>query len=114
MNDPRVEIVATAEDHSEEERVRSGFASYHTITPGTLGKIAAALTMLAAAMVIGAFLFGKIILLSAAATFLWPVVFSADFTRWVFGADSVPFWKILLLFTFIGFAARWVRGWMRD
>ena len=114
MSDPRVEVLATAEGHSEEERARSGFSTYHAIMPGPLGKIAALLTMLAAAMVIGAFLFGKIILLSAAATFLWPLVFSADFTRWVFGAESVPFWKILLLFTFTGFAARWVRGWMRD
>lgn len=113
MNDPRAEIVETADGHSKEERARAG-VFYHTITPGPLGKIAAGLTMLAAAMVIGVFLFGKIILLSAAATFLWPVVFSADFTRWVFGADSVPFWKILMIFTFIGFAARWVRGWMKD
>lgn len=114
MNDPRVEVLATVESRSEEERVRSGFASYHTITPGPMGKIAAILTMLAASMVISVFLFGKIILLSAAATLLWPVVFSVDFTRWVFGADTVPFWKILLILTFTGFAARWVRGWMRD
>ena len=114
MNDPHVEVIPTTEGRSGEERARSGFAAYHTITPGPLGKIAAALTMLAAAMVIGAFLFGKIIFLSATATFLWPVVFSADFTQWVFGSDTVPFWRILLVFTFIGFAARWVRGWMRD
>ena len=114
MNDPRVEIMTTAEGHSEEVRSRSGFASYHTITPGPIGKIAAALAVLEAAMVIAAFLFGKIILLSAAATIAWPAIFSVDFTRWVFGADTVPFWKILLILTFIGFAARWIRGWMRD
>ncbi|MEE8424282.1 MAG: hypothetical protein V3S11_00555 [Elusimicrobiota bacterium] len=114
MEEKDVEIVSSASGRSESDPIGTAFAAHHTITLGPLGKALAGFTMLAAALVIAALLFGKILLLSAAAAFLWPAIFSTDFTRWVFGTDTVPFWKILLIFTFIGFATRWIRGWMRE
>ncbi|MFH2202932.1 MAG: hypothetical protein ABIJ96_07445 [Elusimicrobiota bacterium] len=114
MDEKDVEVVTSTTGRSEDERERAAFFAHHAVTPGALGKAIAGLTVLAAALVIAALLFGKILLLSAAAALLWPMIFSAEFTRWVFGSATVPFWKILLMFTFIGFAMRWVRGWMRE
>ena len=110
---PDVEIMPRRTDRRGPEGFSYGF-SHHAVTPGWLGKIAAALTFLTAAAVIAGLLFGKILFISAAATILWPMIFSAEFTRWIFGTATVPFWKILFIFTFMGFATRWIRGWMRD
>lgn len=112
MEEKDVEVVSVF-GRSNDEHDPASFTAHHTVTPGVLGKIAAGLTMLAAACVIAALLFGKILLLSAAATTLWPLIFSSEFTQWVFGTPTIPFWKVLLIFTFSGFAMRWVRGWMK-
>jgi len=114
MSEEDVEIVSSAAGRCKGARAKALFGTHRAVMPGAIGKAVAGFTVLAAALVIAALLFGKILLLSAAAAVLWPLIFSADFTRWVFGADTVPFWKILLIFTFIGFATRWIRGWMKE
>ena len=57
------------------------------------------------------YIFGKIIILSAAATLLWPVIFSPEFTLWVFGSETIPFWKMLILLSLTGFGLQWIRRW---
>jgi hypothetical protein len=42
-------------------------------------------------------LFGKALLAAALVWAMWPAVFSPEFTAWVFGAASVPYWKVFLL-----------------
>ncbi|MFH1725821.1 MAG: hypothetical protein ABII00_14515 [Elusimicrobiota bacterium] len=74
------------------------------------GALFAGGTTLAALGMMGLLLlFGRLILVSAAVTLLWPLVFSPEFTLWVFGADTVPFWKILLLLALAELALKWFR-----
>ena len=42
-------------------------------------------------------LFGKALLAAALIKLLWPALFSAEFTQFVFGTHAVPFWKVFLL-----------------
>jgi len=58
--------------------------------------------------VMGLMLFGKVLLVSAVLSWIWPRVFSPDFTAWVFGTPTVPYWKILLLCGLGTFAVRWL------
>jgi len=69
----------------------------HVRSLGLIGAVLAMLTLLAAVGVSLLMLFGKALLAAALVTVLWPFVFSAEFTRWVFGYESVPFWKVFLL-----------------
>jgi hypothetical protein len=69
---------------------------------GPLGVAGAALTLLTAAAVMLLLVFGKAILLSAIVSWVWPRVFSPEFTRVVFGTETIPFWKVLLLFVLAG------------
>ena len=69
---------------------------------GPLGVALAALTLFAATVVMLLLAFGKAILLSAAVSWLWPRIFSPDFTKVVFGTERVSFWKILLLVVLVG------------
>ena len=68
---------------------------------GLLGTLLAGATVALAAVVAGTLLFGRTLLLSASVWWLWPKVFSTEFTRWVFGADVVSFWKVLLLLAIV-------------
>lgn len=72
------------------------------------GALFAGTTVLAAAAVMGLMLFGKVLLISAVLTWVWPRVFSPDFTAWVFGTATVPYWKILLLCAIGTFGLRWL------
>ncbi|OIO08304.1 MAG: hypothetical protein AUJ52_08480 [Elusimicrobia bacterium CG1_02_63_36] len=72
------------------------------------GAVFAGTTVLAAAAVMGLMLFGKVLLVSAVLSWIWPRVFSPDFTAWVFGTPTVPYWKILLLCGLGTFAVRWL------
>ncbi|MFC1679600.1 hypothetical protein ACFL2T_05260 [Elusimicrobiota bacterium] len=65
---------------------------------GLFGALFAGGTAISAMLLVVLFLFGRILLVSAAVTLLWPAIFSPEFTLWVFGAAKVPFHKILLLF----------------
>jgi hypothetical protein len=65
-------------------------------------------TVLAAAAVMGLMIFGKVLLVSAVLTWVWPRIFSPEFTAWVFGTTTVPYWKILLLCALATFAVRWL------
>ena len=74
----------------------------HVKSLGFLGAALALLTM-AAALGFGlVMLFGRALLAAGILVLLWPRVFSAEFTRWVFGADGAPFWKVFLLMVLLG------------
>lgn len=77
---------------------------------GLAGNLLAAATVFAAALVVGAMLFGKLLVISAALTLTWPWIFSPEFTLWVFGTPTVPFWKVVALSSIAGFGMRWLRG----
>jgi len=81
---------------------------------GPLGAAVAALTLFTAAVVMLLLAFGKAILISAMVSWLWPRIFSPDFTKVVFGTERVSFWKVLLLCIFAGVALLILRRRRRD
>jgi hypothetical protein len=87
----------------------------HVRSLGLIGSLLAMLTLLAAVGVSLLMLFGKALLAALLVKFLWPSVFSAEFTRWVFGSESVPFWKVFLLLAVGSVVAKMLRpaSWER-
>ena len=81
----------------------------HVKSLGVIGALLALLTMGAAVGFGFLMLFGRSLLAAAVVVLLWPYVFSAEFTRWVFGADTAPFWKLFLLMVILGTLARALR-----
>lgn len=81
----------------------------HVKSLGVIGALLALLTMGAAVGFGLLMLFGRALLAAAVVVLLWPYVFSAEFTRWVFGADAAPFWKVFLLMVILGTLARMLR-----
>ncbi|PCI37946.1 MAG: hypothetical protein COB53_05485 [Elusimicrobia bacterium] len=73
-----------------------------------IGALLAGGTVIMAAAVMALMLFGKVLFVSAVLTWIWPQVFSPEFTSWVFGTATVPYWKILLLCSLATFAVRWL------
>jgi hypothetical protein len=69
----------------------------HARSLGLVGAVLAMLTMAAAVSFGLLMLFGKALLAAALVKFIWPAVFSQEFTAWVFGTPSVPYWKVFLL-----------------
>ena len=69
----------------------------HVRSLGVVGAFLALMTMLAAVGFGLIMLFGQALLAAALVKYLWPVVFSPEFTRWMFGSEAVPFYKIFLL-----------------
>ncbi|OGR95399.1 MAG: hypothetical protein A2V88_13580 [Elusimicrobia bacterium RBG_16_66_12] len=69
----------------------------HVRSLGLIGSLLAMMTLLAAVAVSLLMLFGKALAAALLVKLLWPSVFSVEFTRWVFGSESVPFWKVFLL-----------------
>ena len=72
---------------------------------GVLGPFAAVLAVLT---ILAAFGFGFLaifattLVMAAATTLLWPLIFSPEFTQWVFGTPQIQFWKLFLLFLATG------------
>jgi hypothetical protein len=87
----------------------------HVKSLGVVGAILALLTMAAAVGFGLLMLFGRSLLAAVVVYLVWPYVFSAPFTQWVFGADHVPFWKLFLLMVLIGTLAKTLlpRSWGR-
>ena len=87
----------------------------HVKSLGLGGALLALLTMGAAVGFGLLMLFGRSLLAAAVVVLLWPYIFSADFTRWVFGADKAPFWKVFLLLVILGTLAKalWPTEWRR-
>lgn len=81
----------------------------HVRSLGFIGAFLAMMTMLAAVGFGFLMLFGKALLASALVKFLWPVVFSDEFTLWVFGSESVPFYKVFLLMILGSVVAKMLR-----
>jgi hypothetical protein len=69
----------------------------HVRSLGLIGALLAMMTLLTAVAVSLLMLFGKALAATLLVKILWPFVFSNEFTRWVFGSESVPFWKVFLL-----------------
>ena len=69
----------------------------HVRSLGLAGAVLGLLTMAVAFCFGLLMLFGKALLAAALVKLLWPAVFSPEFTAWVFGAASVPYWKVFLL-----------------
>ncbi|MFA6315877.1 MAG: hypothetical protein WC943_00530 [Elusimicrobiota bacterium] len=73
---------------------------------GLLGAVLACATAMAA-LVFGALaMFVTPLIAGAVTTLLWPVIFSQQFTSWVFGTPYLPFWKAFLLFVLVGAVVR--------
>ena len=87
---------------------------FRTMRIGPLGVAVAAFTLCAAIVVMLLLAFGKAILLSALVSWLWPRIFSPDFTKVVFGTERISFWKILLLFILAGVLFSMLRRRRRD
>ncbi len=81
----------------------------HVRSLGFVGAFLAMMTMLAAISFGFLMLFGKALLAALLVKFLWPAVFSAEFTQIVFGTYSVPFWKIFLLMILGSVVAKMLR-----
>ena len=78
----------------------------HVKSLGIIGALLALLTMGAALAFGFLMLFGRSLLAAVVVVLLWPYVFSAEFTRFVFGAEAAPFWKVFLLMVIIGTLAK--------
>ena len=87
----------------------------HVKSLGVIGALLALMTMGAALGFGLLMLFGRSLLAAAVVVLLWPYIFSAEFTRWVFGADVAPFWKVFLLMVILGTLAKTLRptAWRR-
>lgn len=87
----------------------------HVRSLGLIGAVLAGLTMLAALGFGLLMLFGKALFASLLVWMLWPVVFGPELTTIVFGAETVPFWKIFLLMVTGSVVAKMLRpaGWGR-
>ena len=90
--------VLTPEREYEQPQVRLT----HVRALGVFGTLLALLTMGAAVGFGFLMFFGTTLAAAALVALVWPLVFSAEFTQWVFGAPHAPFWKLFLLFLVVG------------
>ena len=92
-------------------------APLRTLRPlGLLGMLLAGATMLAAVAVGLASLVALPLASAALLSAAWPALFSAEFTRWVFGSEVIPFWKAFILAFAASTAFKAIRGgssWQR-
>ena len=73
---------------------------------GIVGAILALATMGAAFGVAFQAFFSTTLLSAGLIWAAWPILFSPDFTQWVFGAPKPAFWKMFLLFVVAASALR--------
>jgi hypothetical protein len=81
----------------------------HVRSLGLVGALLAMMTMLAAIGFGFLMLFGKALVAALLVKFLWPAVFSVEFTQWVFGSEAVPFYKVFLLMILGSVVAKMLR-----
>ena len=81
----------------------------HARSLGLIGAFLAMMTMLAALGFGFVMLFGKALFAAALVKYLWPVVFNIEFTKWVFGSEAVPFYKVFLLMILGSVVAKMLR-----
>lgn len=100
---------------AQDFETRSSVKLTHLRALGLFGTVMALLTMLAAFGFGFLVLFGTTLLSAAVIALLWPVVFSPQFTAWVFGTPRAPFWKLFLLCLAAGIVLRLFRRqlWQR-
>ena len=82
---------------------------------GLFGTVMALLTMVAAFGFGFLVLFGTTLASAAVVALFWPLVFSPQFTEWVFGSPKAPFWKLFLICLALGIVLRLFRRqlWQR-
>ena len=78
----------------------------HVRALGVFGTLLALLTMGAAVGVGFLAFFGTTLLSAGLVALMWPLLFTPEFTQWVFGASRAPFWKLFLIFLVIGTVAK--------
>ena len=106
-----VEILSP-ESARESERLDARPPLAHVRFLGLFGTGLAVLTMLAA-FGIGLFaLFGTTIAAALIVKLLWPMIFSPEFTRFVFGSDQGLFWKLFLFFLASGLVVKLFRRFL--
>ena len=93
---------------------RSGVKLTHLRALGAFGTALAILTMLTAFGVGLLALFGTTLLASALVWAFWPLIFSQEFSQFVFGAPRAPFWKLVLLFLAASAVLRMFRRYLRQ
>ncbi|MBI4678556.1 MAG: hypothetical protein HY748_13335 [Elusimicrobia bacterium] len=76
---------------------------------GLIGAVLACATALAALLFGVLAVFVTPLIGAALLTLVWPVIFSEQFTGWVFGTPYLPFWKAFLLFLLVGAVVRFHR-----
>jgi hypothetical protein len=81
----------------------------HVRSLGLIGAFLAMMTMFAALGFGFLMLFGKALLAALLVKFLWPALFSTEFTQIVFGTQTVPFWKVFLLMILGSVVAKMLR-----
>jgi hypothetical protein len=96
--------VVEAEILPPEHEPRIHFAGARA--PGWFGAVLALLTVAAAFTVGFLAVFGRALVAAVVLYLVWPLLFSPEFTAWVFGAQRVLFWKILVLFLAVDVIAR--------
>ena len=96
--------IITQDDEDQSERRLKGVRFL-----GLAGTALALLTMLAAFGFGLLALFGTTLLSAVVVAILWPWIFSPQFTQWVFGTPSVPFWKLFLLMLAVGAVFKFLR-----
>ena len=105
----------TAEIVEPEREERPQAYLTHIRALGLIGTALALLTMLAAFGVGFLVLFGTTLVSTAIAYAAWPLIFSPQFTQWVFGTEHASFWKLFLLFLAVGMIVKLFRRqlWQR-
>ena len=83
-------------------RAQPGVRLTHVRALGLFGTLLAILTMFAAVGVGFVAFFATALIAAAVVALAWPLIFSPEFSLWVFSAPRAPFWKLFLLFMVAG------------
>ena len=97
-----VDVEVLSPGHDREDGPEPRVKVTHVRALGLFGTALAILTMFAAVGVGFMALFGTTVLAALLAKLLWPLIFSVEFTKFVFGSEIVPFWKLFVLFLAAG------------
>ena len=79
-------------------------------TLGFLGLVLAGATIFAALAVGLASMTAAPLAAAALLSAAWPALFTPEFTRWVFGAETLPFWKAFVIALAVSEALKAFRG----
>jgi hypothetical protein len=111
-------VIAMVEPEIIPPHEDAGFSGVHVSVAhvkslGVIGALLALLTMGAAVGFGLLMLFGKALAAALIVKLLWPLLFSPEFTQFVFGSQTVPFFKLFLLLAAGSVVAKmlWPSSW---